>query len=158
MPAGTGPAAARDAGGRPDGCIIPDPPIARSFDSATHGVQLIGRQVRRQALGHGRQERRLGRVGPQLASQRDQLQPVWCRVQPTPLARALRLRFRHRFERNPDGNGCDCSGYFPGEGKYKDPERPNVDFASMMAEKDVMAEIEANKKDGDVPGAPGCYN
>ena len=83
---------------------------------------------------------------------------MWCRVQPTPLARALRLQFRHRFERNPDGNGCDCSGYFPGEGKYKDPERPNVDFASMMAEKEVMADIEANKKDGDVPGAPGCYN
>jgi len=54
------------------------------------------------------------------------------------------------------GNACDCSGYFPGEGKYKDPQRPDVDFAAMMAEKEVMAEIEANKKPGDVPGAPGC--
>jgi hypothetical protein len=28
----------------------------------------------------------------------------------------------------------------------------------MMAEKAVMAEIDANKKAGDVPGAPGCLN
>jgi len=62
------------------------------------------------------------------------------------------------FERNPDGNPCDCSGYFPGEAKYKDPQRPDTDFATMMAEKEIMAEIEANKKPGDVPGAPGCYN
>ena len=59
------------------------------------------------------------------------------------------------FERNPDGNACDCSGYFPGEGKYSDPARPDVDFAAMMAEKTAMAEIEANPKAGDVPGAPG---
>jgi hypothetical protein len=59
------------------------------------------------------------------------------------------------FERNTDGNGPDCSGYFPGEGKYKDPARPDVDFATMMAEKTEMAEIEANPKAGDVPGAPG---
>ena len=39
------------------------------------------------------------------------------------------------FERNADGNACDCSGYFPGEGKYSDPARPDVDFAAMMAEK-----------------------
>jgi len=59
------------------------------------------------------------------------------------------------FERNTDGNAPDCSGYFPGEGKYNDPQRPDVDFASMMAEKEQMAEIEANPKAGDVPGAPG---
>ena len=62
------------------------------------------------------------------------------------------------FERNPDGNPCDCSGYYPGEARYKDPQRPDTDFAAMMAEKEVMAEIEANKKEGDVVGAPGCYN
>ncbi|KAJ1452810.1 hypothetical protein M885DRAFT_444538, partial [Pelagophyceae sp. CCMP2097] len=62
------------------------------------------------------------------------------------------------FERDPTGNAPDCSGYFPGEGKYKDPARPDVNFASMMAEKAVMAEIESNKKAGDVPGAPGCLN
>merc|ERR1712094_33386 len=52
------------------------------------------------------------------------------------------------FERNADGNACDCSGYFPGEGKYPDPARPDVDFAAMMAEKTAMAEIEANPKAG----------
>ena len=62
------------------------------------------------------------------------------------------------FERDANGNGPDCSGYFPGEAKYKDPQRPDVDFAAMMAEKEVMAEIEANPKAGDVPGAPGCLN
>ena len=62
------------------------------------------------------------------------------------------------FERNADGNACDCSGYFPGEGKYSDPARPDVDFAAMMAEKTAMAEIEANPKPGDVPGAPGRLN
>ena len=62
------------------------------------------------------------------------------------------------FERNADGNACDCSGYFPGEGKYSDPARPDVDFAAMMAEKTAMAEIEANPKAGDVPGAPGRLN
>ena len=35
------------------------------------------------------------------------------------------------FERNADGNACDCSGYFPGEGKYSDPARPDVDFAAL---------------------------
>ena len=62
------------------------------------------------------------------------------------------------FERNADGNACDASGYFPGEGKYSDPQRPDVDFAAMMAEKTAMAEIEANPKAGDVPGAPGRLN
>ena len=62
------------------------------------------------------------------------------------------------FERNTDGNACDASGYFPGEGKYSDPQRPDVDFAAMMAEKTAMAEIEANPKAGDVPGAPGRLN
>ena len=60
------------------------------------------------------------------------------------------------FQRDDGGNGADASGYFPGEGKYKDPARPDVDFAAMMAEKEVMAEIEANPKAGDKPGAPGC--
>lgn len=63
-----------------------------------------------------------------------------------------------RFERNPDGNGPDCSGFYPGEARYKDPKRPFVDFAASVAEREAMAEIDANKKAGDVPGAPGCYN
>lgn len=64
----------------------------------------------------------------------------------------------HRFERNPDGNPCDCSGNFPGAAKYKDPAREMASFASMLLEKEEMAKIEANKKAGDVPGAPGCYS
>ena len=28
------------------------------------------------------------------------------------------------FERNTDGNACDASGYFPGEGKYPTPSAP----------------------------------
>jgi hypothetical protein len=116
-------------------------------------------------VGHGRQEGRLGRLGPQLPPRRDELQPAPARVrrfsEPTRFCAAARALFAtrraaRRFERDPTGNACDCSGYFPGEGKYKDPARPDVDFAAMMAEKEVMADIEANKKPGDVPGAPGC--
>ena len=58
------------------------------------------------------------------------------------------------FEQNSDGNSCDCSGYFPGDGKYKDPARPNVNFASMMADKEIMEKIKANPKAQ--PGCPGC--
>jgi len=60
------------------------------------------------------------------------------------------------FERDATGNACDCSGYFPGQTQYKDPERPDMNFSVMLMEKEMMAEIEANKKAGDVPGAPGC--
>merc|ERR1719426_346953 len=58
------------------------------------------------------------------------------------------------FERNPDGNGCDCSGYFPGEGKYKDPERPDMNFAKMMEEKEIMEKINADPKN-QLTGKPG---
>lgn len=27
------------------------------------------------------------------------------------------------------GNKCDASGFYPGEGRYKDPIRPDVSFA-----------------------------
>ena len=60
------------------------------------------------------------------------------------------------FERNPDGNAPDCSGYYPGEGKYKDPSRPNVNFASMMAEKEVLAAVATDPK-FDVVGKIGNY-
>mmetsp|Transcript_21049 Transcript_21049/g.67823 ORF Transcript_21049/g.67823 Transcript_21049/m.67823 type:complete len:131 (+) Transcript_21049:123-515(+) len=60
------------------------------------------------------------------------------------------------FERDATGNACDTSGYFPGETKYKDPMRPDMNFAKMMEEKETMAKIEASPKPGDVPGAPGC--
>ena len=60
------------------------------------------------------------------------------------------------FERNVDGNACDCSGYYPGEGPYKDPQRPNMNYAAMQAENAAIAEHEANKKAGDVAGCTGC--
>lgn len=34
-----------------------------------------------------------------------------------------------------DGNSPDCSGFYPGEGGYKDPLRGDVSFAIMMAER-----------------------
>ena len=34
-----------------------------------------------------------------------------------------------------DGNSPDASGYYPGEGRYKDPMRGDVSFAIMMAER-----------------------
>merc|ERR1719440_1577126 len=50
------------------------------------------------------------------------------------------------FEQNSDGNSCDCSGYFPGEGKYKDPQRPDMNFAKMMEEKEIMEKVKADPK------------
>lgn len=34
-----------------------------------------------------------------------------------------------RSEQDAAGNKCDASGYYPGEGRYKDPIRPDVSFA-----------------------------
>ncbi len=59
------------------------------------------------------------------------------------------------FETNKDGNSCDASGYFPGEGFYKDPIRPDMNFTQMMEERKEMEERNANPKEGDVAGAPG---
>ena len=56
------------------------------------------------------------------------------------------------------GNSPDASGIYPGEMRYKDPQRPDVNFAIMMAERAEMDERNANPKAGDVPGAPGCKN
>lgn len=53
-----------------------------------------------------------------------------------------------------EGNSPDASGFYPGEGRYKDPVRPDVNFASMMEERKILEEIAANPKAG--PGCPGC--
>ena len=58
------------------------------------------------------------------------------------------------FEQNKDGNSCDSSGYFPGEGKYKDPQRPDMNFAKMMEEKEIMEKINADPKN-QLTGKPG---
>ena len=57
-----------------------------------------------------------------------------------------------------EGNSPDCSGFFPGEIRYKDPSRPDMNFQTMMDERKEAEERAANPKPGDVPGAPGCRN
>ena len=59
------------------------------------------------------------------------------------------------FEPDKVGNSPNESGYFPGEGAYKDPMRPDVSWATMQEDNVKKAAREANPKDGDVPGAPG---
>ncbi|GFH61340.1 hypothetical protein CTEN210_17816 [Chaetoceros tenuissimus] len=53
------------------------------------------------------------------------------------------------------GNTPDASGIYPGEMRYKDPIRPDVNFSIMMAERAEAEERAANPKPGDVAGAPG---
>jgi hypothetical protein len=57
-----------------------------------------------------------------------------------------------------NGNSPDASGIYPGEPRYKDPIRPDINFAIMMAERAEAEERAANPKPGDAPGAPGCKN
>lgn len=57
-----------------------------------------------------------------------------------------------------DGNSPDCSGFYPGETRYKDPLRGDVSFQTMMAERAEAEERAANPKAGDRPGCPGCRN
>merc|ERR1711871_618196 len=52
------------------------------------------------------------------------------------------------FERNTDGNAADASGYYPGDGPYKDPQRPDMNFAAMQAENAALDKIKANPKPG----------
>jgi len=57
-----------------------------------------------------------------------------------------------------EGNSPDASGYYPGETGYKDPARGDVNFASMMVERQEIEERLANPKPGYTPGCPGCKN
>eukprot|EP00429_Kryptoperidinium_foliaceum_P016484 CAMPEP_0176047900 /NCGR_PEP_ID=MMETSP0120_2-20121206/23791_1 /TAXON_ID=160619 /ORGANISM="Kryptoperidinium foliaceum, Strain CCMP 1326" /LENGTH=280 /DNA_ID=CAMNT_0017381315 /DNA_START=50 /DNA_END=892 /DNA_ORIENTATION=+ len=57
-----------------------------------------------------------------------------------------------------DGNSPDCSGFYPGEGRYKDPKRPDVNFAQMQEERKILEDIAANPKPGAGKGCPGCRN
>merc|ERR1719198_756446 len=50
------------------------------------------------------------------------------------------------FERDSVGNACDTNGKFPGETAYKDPIRPDVNFAQMQADRETMAEIMKDPK------------
>jgi hypothetical protein len=55
-----------------------------------------------------------------------------------------------------DGNSPDASGFYPGEGRYKDPQRPEISFAIMMADRAESEARAANPKAGEVPGCTGC--
>lgn len=55
-----------------------------------------------------------------------------------------------------EGNSPDASGFYPGEGRYKDPVRPDVNYTQMMEERKVLEDIAANPKAP--PGCPGCRN
>jgi hypothetical protein len=57
-----------------------------------------------------------------------------------------------------EGNSPDASGYYPGEKGYKDPARGDVNFASMMVERQEIEERLANPKPGYTPGCAGCKN
>ena len=72
-----------------------------------------------------------------------QKQDVYAEWDPTAPRSSLNF---NPFEQNKDGNSCDCSGYFPGEGKYKDPQRPDMNFAKMMEEKEIMEKVKADPK------------
>eukprot|EP00557_Chaetoceros_sp_GSL56_P011607 CAMPEP_0176477906 /NCGR_PEP_ID=MMETSP0200_2-20121128/894_1 /TAXON_ID=947934 /ORGANISM="Chaetoceros sp., Strain GSL56" /LENGTH=129 /DNA_ID=CAMNT_0017873791 /DNA_START=181 /DNA_END=570 /DNA_ORIENTATION=+ len=57
-----------------------------------------------------------------------------------------------------EGNSPDASGIYPGEPRYKDPIRPDMNFQVMMAERAEAEQRAASPKPGDAPGAPGCKN
>eukprot|EP00956_Cyclotella_meneghiniana_P007297 scaffold9934_cov48-Cyclotella_meneghiniana.AAC.5 len=54
------------------------------------------------------------------------------------------------------GNSPDASGIYPGESRYKDPQRGDASFAIMMAEKADAEERVANPKAGSEAGCAGC--
>ena len=56
------------------------------------------------------------------------------------------------------GNSPDASGIYPGENRYKDPTRGDVNYAQMMEEKADIEGMAANPKPGQAPGCPGCKN
>ena len=59
------------------------------------------------------------------------------------------------FQTNDDGNACDPSGFYPGDTKYKDPIRGDMNWEIMQKERAFMDDIMANPKAGDTPTCPG---
>eukprot|EP00527_Entomoneis_sp_CCMP2396_P008724 CAMPEP_0198140488 /NCGR_PEP_ID=MMETSP1443-20131203/3631_1 /TAXON_ID=186043 /ORGANISM="Entomoneis sp., Strain CCMP2396" /LENGTH=126 /DNA_ID=CAMNT_0043802921 /DNA_START=63 /DNA_END=443 /DNA_ORIENTATION=- len=55
-----------------------------------------------------------------------------------------------------EGNSPNPSGFFPGEGRYKDPMRPDVSYAQMQVERAILDDVAANPKAS--PGCAGCKN
>ena len=56
------------------------------------------------------------------------------------------------------GNSPDASGIYPGEMRYKDPQRPDVNYAIMQAENAERDARNVTPKFMSCPGAPGCKN
>ncbi|CAM9881947.1 unnamed protein product [Heterosigma akashiwo] len=59
------------------------------------------------------------------------------------------------FERDAVGNQCDPNGFFPGDTTYRDPIRPDMNFARMQEENAIMADLKNNPKFS-IQGKPGC--
>jgi len=57
-----------------------------------------------------------------------------------------------------EGNSPDASGVYPGENRYKDPIRGDVNFQQMLDEKADIEAMQAAPKAGAAPGCPGCKN
>merc|ERR1712003_593876 len=57
-----------------------------------------------------------------------------------------------------EGNSPDASGFYPGETGYKDPQRGDVSYQTMLVERQEIDERLANPKPGYTPGCPGCKN
>ena len=55
-----------------------------------------------------------------------------------------------------EGNSPDASGFYPGEGRYKDPQRPDVSYSIMLEERKILDDVAANPKAA--KGCPGCRN
>ena len=62
------------------------------------------------------------------------------------------------FERNDEGAMCDTNGCFPGQSRgYTPPNRPDVSFQTMAAEKEAIEKIKSSPK-GSTTGKPGNWS
>ena len=50
------------------------------------------------------------------------------------------------FERDDNGNSCGPDGYYPGETNCRPWTGPNASFNQMMAERDLMEQLEKDPK------------
>ena len=71
--------------------------------------------------------------------------PTALRLLP-PLALALTAAHPPIHPQDETGNAADCSGYFPGQIRYKDPIRPDASYTIMQEEAKVMAELNDSPK------------
>merc|ERR1719502_2655051 len=53
-------------------------------------------------------------------------------------------------------NPFDTNGKFPGETAYKDPQRPDTNFAQMQKDRELMEEIKKDPKMS-ITGKPGNW-